>query len=134
MQMTRQFGEDHFERWPDEAAHQMTAACRSVRRTENRMRVDLRRRIVDGHVAKHREHLDLGVDRDLLILFAVPVEEGDDGARERADCRKLARAKAMLGRERREGRDGLVARRQHDDEGSQSVAIVEESASHRAII
>jgi hypothetical protein len=81
MQMTRQFGEDHFERRPYDAAHQMTATRRGVRSSKNGVRVHLWRGIVNRHVAEHREDLDLGVDRDLLILFGVPVEERDDRPR-----------------------------------------------------
>ena len=49
------------------------------------MGVDLRLILVHGDVSEQREHLDLVVDLDLLVRFALAVEVAEDSTAEGAD-------------------------------------------------
>ena len=66
-QMTRRFGEDHLKRRPDGRLQDVTATRRALGRPHHDMRVNLRRAVLERHVADEREHLDLLPDRDPLV-------------------------------------------------------------------
>src|SRR5690242_1474557 len=83
VEVLRRFDDDDLEGGADGAFHEVTAAGGAVGAADDDVDVDLGLSLlVEGDVADEGEDLDLLVDRDLLVLLALPVEVAEGGAAE----------------------------------------------------
>ena len=81
-----------------------------------RDRVDVQGRLALGFrdIADQRQHLDLLVDRNALVVLRGPVEIADDRALERADRGQRSGVDLLLADELLQGADRLVAMSEDD--------------------
>src|SRR5438045_9544292 len=77
--------QDDFEGWAHIAFEEMPADDAAVGLPEHGVDVQDRLAVRFGDIADQRQHLDLLIDRDALIVLLVPIEIADDGTLERAD-------------------------------------------------
>ena len=96
------------------AFEEMTADDAAIRLPEDGVDVQSRFAVRFRDIADQRQHLDLLIDRDALIVLLVPIEIADDGTLERADRGQPRGINLLLAHEFLQRLHRLVARREHD--------------------
>ena len=71
--------------WPYACLEEVAAACHSIRQANHDVDVRDRSAAVVRHVTDEREHLDLFVDDDALVLLPHPVEVAEHDVAQRSN-------------------------------------------------
>ena len=94
------------------------------------MGVDGRLVVRERDVAREREHLDLLVERDLLVLLALPVEVAEDHVAERANGGEVRGGEVLGVGEAFELLHDPVAAVEHERVGAEAVLLVQQLELH----
>jgi len=132
--MRRRLDQHDLQRRLNTSLEQVPAPRRAVAFAEHHVHVQLRRAIgAERDVADQRNHFDLLVDPDALVVPALQIEEADDDAAEGADAGEPGRVQPLFGSQPRQARHGIVAGVQHHRIGSLRLRV-QQLVLHRRLL
>src|SRR5581483_5747457 len=130
VEMCGRFDQHHLERRPDVTLEQVPTPSGAVPISDDDVRVDGRLAVVEGNVSDERDHFDLFVDRNRLVVLLLPVEVAEHEIAERADARELRGAEVVSSRKAAQPVHCLVAEVEDEHEGAAAVGFGDDFRLH----